>query len=65
MFDLEGKMINSIIDWLQRPLEAQLSNFIILIIEKNINVANALKYFDSHRPISGTDSELAELMKPV
>ena len=65
IYDLEGQIIHSIIEWLQRPLEAQLSQFIILAVEKNTDIGEALKFFDLNRPISASGSELAELMKPV
>ena len=65
MCDLEGQVIHSIIDWLQKPLEAQLSHFIILVVEKSKDIGEALKFFDLNRPLSVSGSELAELMKPV
>ena len=46
-------------------MEAQLSHFIILVVEKMTDVGEALKFFDLNRPISASGSELAELMKPV
>ena len=63
--DLEGQVIHSIIDWLQKPLEAHLSHYIILVVEKGKDIGEALKFFDLNRPFSASGSELAELMKPV
>ena len=65
MCDLEGQVIHSIIDWLQKPLEAHLSHYIILVVEKGKDIGEALKFFDLNRPFSASGSELAELMKPV
>ena len=65
LYELDGKAIKSLFDWLQRPPEASLTNSIMLVVEKGTDIGEALKFFEHNRPISLSGSEVAELMKPV
>lgn len=63
LYELDGQPIKSILDWLQKPTDSNLIVNIALVVQKDTDITEAVKYFEHNRPISLSGSEVAQ--KPV
>jgi len=65
LFDLKGLAVESILDWMQRPEEAQLADFTLLCKEQTTSVREALKYFARQNLMAENSSELEDILRPI